>query len=167
MTLDATATPVSEQDGFADLGALTSAHADTAPPESMPSAALTALWDADGRILCQLRDDKPGVLYRGTWSIFGGGVEPGETRREAGVRELVEETGLQLALEDLLPFRRFLSPFGKEINVFRARRRVAPDQISLKEGAGFAFLTRAQIETYRFIPYVGEALRAHFEAPLD
>ncbi|MBX2853652.1 MAG: NUDIX domain-containing protein [Rhodobacteraceae bacterium] len=167
MSLETTAPLVSEQDGFADLGALTDAHADATPPDNMPSAALTALWESEGRILCQRRDDKPGVLYRGTWSIFGGGVEPGETRREAGVRELEEETGLRLALENLLPFRRFLSPFGKEINVFRARRRVAPEEISLREGAGFGFLTRAQIETYRFIPYVGEALRAHFDAPLE
>lgn len=47
---------------------------------------------SDGRILCQLRDDKPGIICPGCWSTSPGGhVEPGEHPRDAIVRELLEE----------------------------------------------------------------------------
>jgi 8-oxo-dGTP diphosphatase len=40
--------------------------------------------------------------YKPTWEIPGGGVEPGETPREACVRELREELGMGLELGRLL-----------------------------------------------------------------
>ena len=46
----------------------------------------------DGRILCQLRDDKPGIRFPGYWSASPGGhVESDEQPRDAVVRELFEE----------------------------------------------------------------------------
>jgi 8-oxo-dGTP pyrophosphatase MutT (NUDIX family) len=42
----------------------------------------------DGRILLQRRDDT------GRWGLPGGGVEPGESVRQALIREVREETGL-------------------------------------------------------------------------
>lgn len=47
--------------------------------------------DAAGRLLLVRRANEPG---RGLWSVPGGRVEPGETDRDALVRELAEETGL-------------------------------------------------------------------------
>jgi ADP-ribose pyrophosphatase YjhB (NUDIX family) len=42
----------------------------------------------DGRVLLQRRDDT------GRWGLPGGGVEPGESVRQAVIREVREETGL-------------------------------------------------------------------------
>lgn len=39
------------------------------------------------------------------WEFLGGKLEDGETVREAGIRELMEETGLDLSEEDLLSYR--------------------------------------------------------------
>lgn len=47
--------------------------------------------DAEGRLLLVRRANEPA---RGRWSLPGGRVEPGETDREAVVREVAEETGL-------------------------------------------------------------------------
>ncbi|MBB3052798.1 mutator protein MutT [Prauserella isguenensis] len=47
--------------------------------------------DTDGRLLLIRRANEPA---RGRWSLPGGRVEPGETDRDAVVRELAEETGL-------------------------------------------------------------------------
>ncbi|WP_018658192.1 NUDIX hydrolase [Actinomadura flavalba] len=47
--------------------------------------------DGHGRVLLILRGHEPA---RGTWSIPGGRVEPGEDDRTAVIRELREETGL-------------------------------------------------------------------------
>jgi len=49
--------------------------------------------DDDGRLLLIQRANEPG---RGMWSIPGGRVEPGETDTEALVREMREETGLDV-----------------------------------------------------------------------
>lgn len=63
-------------------------------------AARVLLLDDDGRVLLvKAHDaDKP---ERQWWFTIGGGIEPGETPREAAVRELFEETGLRLALNEL------------------------------------------------------------------
>ncbi len=44
----------------------------------------------------------------GSWSVPGGRVEPGETLHEAVVREVMEETGLEVVVE------RFLGYGGRE-----------------------------------------------------
>lgn len=49
--------------------------------------------DAAGRLLLVRRANDPG---RGRWSLPGGRVEPGETDGTALVRELAEETGLNV-----------------------------------------------------------------------
>ncbi|WP_433174643.1 NUDIX hydrolase [Actinoallomurus sp. CA-150999] len=49
--------------------------------------------DADGRLLVIQRGHPPG---EGLWSLPGGRVEPGETDAAAVVREIAEETGLQV-----------------------------------------------------------------------
>lgn len=47
----------------------------------------------DGRILMVRRGHEPA---RGTWSVPGGRVEPGETDAEATAREVREETGVHV-----------------------------------------------------------------------
>jgi 8-oxo-dGTP diphosphatase len=49
--------------------------------------------DAAGRLLLIKRGNEPG---RGLWAVPGGRVEPGETDKEAVVREIFEETGLDV-----------------------------------------------------------------------
>ena len=52
------------------------------------------IYDAEGRLLLVQRGNEPG---RGLWSVPGGRVEPGEDDAAALVREMREETGLQVA----------------------------------------------------------------------
>jgi len=64
-------------------------------------AARVLLLDRDGRVLL-FRGWDPGDPGAGEWWFTpGGGRDPGETSREAAVRELHEETGLLLAPEAL------------------------------------------------------------------
>lgn len=54
------------------------------------------VMDEDGRFLLQHRtDDAP--TWAGFWGLFGGGLEPGERPKEALVRELQEEIGLDVS----------------------------------------------------------------------
>jgi 8-oxo-dGTP diphosphatase len=49
------------------------------------------LIDQQGKLVIQLRDDKPGLLFPAHWATLGGGIEKGETPDEAVRRELEEE----------------------------------------------------------------------------
>lgn len=53
------------------------------------------------RLLCYLRDDRPGLPWRGRWDLPGGGREGDESPESCLLRELHEEFGLQLGPERL------------------------------------------------------------------
>jgi 8-oxo-dGTP diphosphatase len=55
--------------------------------------------DGQGRLLMIQRGHDPGA---GLWSIPGGRIEPGETDAQALVRELLEETNMQVKVGKLI-----------------------------------------------------------------
>ncbi|MCT9932910.1 NUDIX domain-containing protein [Planotetraspora sp. A-T 1434] len=64
-------------------------------------ASLVALWCGDRLLLVFDR-------FRGQWELPGGMIDPGETPREAAVRELREETGHEVADLDFAGYAEFL-----------------------------------------------------------
>ena len=77
---------------------------DPAAPKanSIVPAVSAVVTDDQGRILLIRRTDN------NYWSIPGGGMEPGESVREAAIREVKEETGMRL--RDHRPGRHLLRP---------------------------------------------------------
>ena len=78
---------------------------------SSPTAVRTdfvqvTLVDPRGRVLMQERDEHAPV-WPDMWCFPGGGVDEGETAVAAAVRELAEETGVEVAVEDLADLGRF------------------------------------------------------------
>ncbi|MFJ7157106.1 NUDIX domain-containing protein [Streptomyces sp. NPDC101118] len=71
-----------------------------ATPDDDPRGAAALLVDSRGRYLLHLRDANKRICDPGTWSIPGGDREGAETSREAVERELLEETGLAVPLEE-------------------------------------------------------------------
>ncbi|MTE19138.1 NUDIX domain-containing protein [Streptomyces sp. TRM43335] len=67
---------------------------DTRFDDARVGYALVALWHAGRLLMVRVRD-------RDCWELPGGGIEPGETPREAAARELWEESGLRVAPERL------------------------------------------------------------------
>ena len=60
--------------------------------------ATLCLLIRNGKLLLGKKQKKIG---KGKWNGCGGGIEPGETIKAGAVREILEETGLTVAEEDL------------------------------------------------------------------
>ncbi|TDC69636.1 NUDIX domain-containing protein [Micromonospora sp. KC606] len=69
-------------------------HAPTA--NSLVPGAAAIVTDEHGRILLQRRTDS------GNWSLPGGAMDIGETLQQCAVREVKEETGLDIEITGLL-----------------------------------------------------------------
>lgn len=65
----------------------------------LPRIGVSACVWRDGKVLLVERGKEP---WKGKWSLPGGGLEFGETVREAAARELAEETGVTADLVRLV-----------------------------------------------------------------
>lgn len=89
----------------------------------------------DGGWLVQLRDDDERIVAPGTWGLFGGHLEPGETPEEGLRRELREEISL---VTPLLPLWFSYSTSQRIVHVFRGPLTVPLDKLKLLEGQDMA-----------------------------
>jgi mutator protein MutT len=72
-----------------------------------PEVCVGAIAVDDGRLLMVRRGNPPAV---GDWSVPGGRVEAGETLAEAVVREVAEETGLEVVCGELVGWVERMGP---------------------------------------------------------
>jgi 8-oxo-dGTP diphosphatase len=108
-------------------------------------------------VLVGLRAVWPGA---GTWSVPGGLVEEGETCEEAAIREVREETGIQVqrvhSLEDLYPKRVCCYPGWAWTSVFYAAI-VGPNVVGEcrepDECTGWGFFEWDRLPKALFMPF--------------
>lgn len=132
------------------------------------AGALTIIEDEQGRLLMQLRDLAQGIHWPGKWGLIGGGIEPGEDISTAALREIKEETGLSLTSEMLTPFAKInsVSRTGAMLFVHVTRLDVRPADICLGEGAGFAFLTPAQLADIDILDSLRPVMQLYLETEI-
>ncbi|WP_321176409.1 SDR family NAD(P)-dependent oxidoreductase [Limnospira indica] len=109
--------------------------------KSTREVAIAILYQSD-KILLQLRDDIPTIVYPGVWGMFGGHIEPMETPLETMKRELLEEIGY--VPTSLYEFGTYAT---EEVvrHVFHGPLEVGLEQLILGEGWDMELVTRADI----------------------
>ncbi len=108
-----------------------------------------ALVHRGGRLLLVKRNEKPS---KGMWSFPGGAVELGETTSDAAVREIKEETGLDIEIERLfdvityLPSERGAGARNQVIVVdYLAKPRRGRVRLN-RESSDFGWFTPEQVQ---------------------
>jgi 8-oxo-dGTP pyrophosphatase MutT (NUDIX family) len=95
--------------------------------------------DTSGRLLLQLRDDVPDILYPGKIGLFGGHREGNETFLDCVVREIHEELSYYLPPQRFEPIARLIGPDhevrgGTWHAEFFIAREVPVDKLKVTEG---------------------------------
>ncbi len=105
-------------------------------PDDLPvverDAVRLAVLDADDRLLLFRAREITYPEIGEWWELPGGGIEPGETYREAATREMWEETGLRITPASIGP------PAWRRTSTFRYRgtRRVQHEVVAVVRLAG-------------------------------
>ncbi len=126
----------------------------TKSTESIQVYAGAIVVAPDGRILCQLRDDKPGIQCPGYWTCSPGGhVEPGEPPHEAIVRELKEEFEIEIEqLKPLMTHHESGEYYPGVYNAFTAALKSPVERVRCNEGQKAEFFHPEEIKDLRVHP---------------
>jgi 8-oxo-dGTP pyrophosphatase MutT (NUDIX family) len=121
----------------------------------------------DGRYLCQLRSQIPGIYYPDHWGLFGGAVDLGERPEAALKRELQEELMLEVDNAEYFTEFTFDFSFCGMGQVWRRYYLVQYNSeklnlLRLGEGREFrAFTTCEILRQSRLVPYDAFAIWLH------
>lgn len=101
---------------------------------------------SQGRVLLQLRDLKPSIVYPGHWGFFSGSIDEGEEPEPAAFRELWEE--LEFRPMKLIKLGARQVPEVKVLShVFYCRLEVPIQKLVLHEGMDLGLFTWEEIRT--------------------
>ena len=112
----------------------------------MPIKEVATILPYSGeKVLLQLRDFNPRIVYPGCWGFFGGTVEFGETPFQSARRELYEEIGH--IPKEMYALSKDSVSASNEVMMysFYAPLEIRPTEIILREGMDFGFFTLREI----------------------
>lgn len=104
------------------------------------------------KFLFLLRDNKPGIPHPNKWSLFGGGIEKGETPIGALMREVKEETNIKIYNIKLLLSEEFTLnvenvPYKVIGHIFYAYTDAELQDIKLFEGQRVDYFSLDEIKS--------------------
>jgi 8-oxo-dGTP diphosphatase len=126
------------------------------------SAVATVIINESGQALI-LRRGPTAPWMPGKWNLPGGVVDPGESLRQAAIREVIEETTLRVRSSSPL------TTIDHTAEEWAAAFFISgPDEWSGKvrldyENDAFAWISEPEISGYSFIPTVKEGLMRAFQ----
>jgi 8-oxo-dGTP diphosphatase len=123
------------------------------PPRRVAGVVLVR---ADGLVLLQLRDNKPGLNAAGQWVFPGGHCEPGESLEDGARREFLEETGYRCGALNWLATLTHPSDDRRqvyELTLFSCEYD-GFQPVNCYEGQEVRFVRRAEAEDLAVAPYL-------------
>ena len=122
---------------------------ETCGEKGAPIAVVAALiWDKDRFLACQRPESK---ARGGLWEFVGGKVEPGETKRQALIRECREELDITVSVgEPFLELTHRYPDLTIQLTVFHAS--IAEGTPRLLEHQAMCWVTAKEAETMSFCP---------------
>ncbi len=142
-------------------------------PRSISAGVI--LVDPHGRVLMQLRDDDPRIMYPGHWGLTGGAADKDEPPEDTARREVREETGIDL--EHFEPFRAYYfagAPAAKpssraraeyELYIYHAACTTPLEDMICGEGRELRFLAPEEIGALDIAYNHREVLAEFFASP--
>jgi 8-oxo-dGTP diphosphatase len=119
-------------------------------PERRVPCVGAILYNGQGQILLQLRDDRPDLAFPNYWTTLGGAIEAGESPEAAMRRELLEEIEIAPEMRLWRVFDRVVTLGGTQVtaeqHVFVGEIVLAAADIKVNEGQGVAFFGRNDLE---------------------
>lgn len=115
----------------------------------MKEVAIAILYEAYAqassppKLLMQLRDPLPQIVYPGMWGLFGGHLEPNESPEEALQRELWEE------IRFVMSESQYFGNYGDESvarHIFTVPLKVSIHELTLQEGWDMALLSWQELQ---------------------
>jgi 8-oxo-dGTP diphosphatase len=94
----------------------------------------------EGEIILQHRDDKPDISAPNMITLFGGGVDEGESFEDCVLRELKEELSLTVNKEDISLFKVLDFPSIEKVRKFYVVKNVNKKDLILNEGQNIIYL---------------------------
>ncbi|MBF0239025.1 MAG: NUDIX domain-containing protein [SAR324 cluster bacterium] len=113
------------------------------------------------RVLLNLRDLVPDILYPGYWSILGGHTEVGESLEMAAIREIKEEIGYSIPKMRVYAKTIDRAGQGDLVTLFIAEIDKRSEELELNEGRKLAYFSCQEILHAHITPYHKEVL-LHF-----
>jgi len=105
-------------------------------------SAAVILISNNNEFLLQQRDDKPGITNPGQISCFGGAIETGEQPIDCAMREIKEETTLDLHKQDVKLFGVYGASMKEQgwlgEGHFFVTKGINAEKIQIHEGRGMA-----------------------------
>jgi 8-oxo-dGTP diphosphatase len=127
---------------------------------SEPSRASALIFNGRGEYLLHLRDNIPGILEPGAWSLLGGGREPGDrSLAETIQRELREEAGLEIPV--LQPFAVDEAASAFSVQIFAGQWDGDPSTLTLTEGVMLHWFHPEILPRLRIAPSLVSMVRRH------